>query len=218
MPAYFNISLQFERKDIYESFMKDFYSILNEYGMKFKSGYGGAEDDSFEVICECNQRKLEDNFKLGFTEHYSHDFKQVLFDFGEYSHVRGFWLNQYPDEDTFSFEIVIPEDEVLVEEGKAIFRREKIEELLALSKKLWQFPYARTIQTGLEAMDASTGIADLLNGLHPNVTPFSMIEEKYNCFDNREYQVERISRDGIVLEKMRKEKERKGKKRKERGT
>ena len=116
MPEYFNISLQFERNDIYKTLVKDFYAVLEQAGMKFKGGCWGAEENSFEEICACNQNKLEGNFKLGFTEHYSHNFKQVLFDFQQYSHVRGFWMNQYPEENTFSFEIVIPECEVLVKE------------------------------------------------------------------------------------------------------
>lgn len=203
MPEYFNISFQFERKDIYKTFVKDFYSILEKVGMKFKSGYWGSEDDTLEEMCAYNQKKLEENFKLGFTEHYSHNFKQVLFEFGQYSHVRGFWMNRYPEENTFSFEIVIPESEILVkelwEEGIVIFQKEKIEALLQFAKKIWKFSYIRTIQTGLEGYDASTGITALMNGILPNVTPFCIVEETYNCFDNEEYEVERIFRSGIVI-------------------
>ncbi len=199
MPAYFNISLQFEKKDIYRTFMKDFYAILEKAGMKFKRGYYGSENNTFEEICKWNQQKLEENFKLGFTEHYSHDFKQMMFDFGNYSHVRGFWLNKYPEHNNFSFEIVIPEDDVLIFEGKLEFQQDKIKQLLELVKKIWQFPYIRTVQTGLEGEDASTGLTNLINGRQPNVTPFSIVEEKYNCFDNEKYQVEEIFRDGILL-------------------
>ncbi len=35
MPAYFNISLQFKREDIYDNFMNDFYTALNIAGLKF---------------------------------------------------------------------------------------------------------------------------------------------------------------------------------------
>ena len=90
MPEYFNISFQFERKDIYKTFVKDFYTVLEQAGIKFKSGCWGSEHNILEEICVCNQRKLEENFKLGFTQHYSYNFKQVLFNFETYSHVRGF--------------------------------------------------------------------------------------------------------------------------------
>ena len=201
MPSYFNISLQFERKDIYGNFMKDFYNILSEAGLQFKSGYRSSEEMSLEEIVEWNQRKLEGNFKLGSAEHYSYDFKQVLFEYGTYSQVRGFWMNRYPDEDTFSFEIVIPESEILVEEEKRIFQRDKMDGLLYLSRQIWQFPYVRTIQTGLEAAEEATGLADLLNGAKPNVTLFSIVEKSYHCFDDADYQIEKIDRDGIVLKR-----------------
>ncbi len=203
MPEYFNLSLQFERKDIYKTFVEDFYFILEKAEMKFKSGCWGSEHNTLEEICMCNQKKLEENFKLGFTQHYSHNFKQVLFDFQQYSHVRGFWINQYPEENTFSFEIVIPESEVLVkelwEEGIVVFQKDKIEAFIQFAKEVWKFPYIRTIQTGLEGYDASTGITALINGMLPNVTPFCIVQEKYNCFDSETYKIEEIFRTGIVL-------------------
>ena len=205
MPEYFNLSFQFERKDIYKTFVKDFYTVLEQAGIKFKSGCWGSEHNTLEEICACNQRKLEENFKLGFTQHYSYNFKQVLFDFKTYSHVRGFWVNQYPEQQTFSFEIVIPESEILVkelwEEGKVLFQKEKIETLIEVAKEIWKFPYIRTIQTGLEGFDASTGITALLEGNLPNVTPFSIIQEKYRSerCQMENIEVEKIFREGILL-------------------
>ena len=61
----------------------------DEAGMKFQSGYWGFEEDSLEEATEWNQRKLEEDFNLGFTEHHSHDYKQVIYKFGGYSEVRG---------------------------------------------------------------------------------------------------------------------------------
>ena len=96
MPAYFNLSLEFERENLYLDFMEDFFEFLEQTGLRYLSGYWGAEKNSGDEIIRWNQSKLEQDFQLGFTEHYSHDYKQVLYSFRGYSEVRGFWMNQYP--------------------------------------------------------------------------------------------------------------------------
>ena len=98
MPAYFNLSVQFRRDALYPTFVKDFYTELDKAGMKFFSGYWGYEEDSLEETIEWNQRKLEADFNLGFTEHCSHDYKQVVYKLSGYSEVRGFWMNNYPED------------------------------------------------------------------------------------------------------------------------
>ena len=70
MPAYFNLSVQFRRDELYPTFVKDFYALLDEAGMRFQSGYWGFEEDSLEETTEWNQRKLEEDFNLGFTDHH----------------------------------------------------------------------------------------------------------------------------------------------------
>lgn len=199
MPAYFNISLQFKREDIYPSFMKDFYAMLAKAGMNFKSGHWGFETNSCKDITEWNQKLLENDFVLGYTEHHSHDYRQALFDFCEYSEVRGFWLNRYPDKDTFSCEIIIPEDDVLDAEGGQIFKREKVTGLILLAKELWKFPSVQVIQTGLEGSDASTGLKELCVGIQPNVLPFCMIRSEYCCFSDSGYDCETIPGMGKLL-------------------
>lgn len=133
MPAYFNISVQFKRYDLYPSFVKDFHAVLDENGMVFRSGYWGFEDDSLEGIIRWNQRKLEEDFNLGFTEHHIHDYKQVIYSFGSYSDVL---MKGYP----------------------VRFKKEKMGEFLELSKEIWQFPPVRAMQTGLEGDEASAGL------------------------------------------------------------
>lgn len=200
MPAYFSISLQFKRSDIYDLFVKDFHSVLDKAGVKFKSGYWGFEGDSCEEIIEWNQKKLEQNFKLGYTQHHKHDYKQTLYDFGGFTEVRGFWMNNYPEKKTFSYEIIIPEDDVLSQEYPVSFKKEKMNELLEAMKKIWQFPYVRTIQTGLEGDTAATCLAELAKGERPNIRPFAVIEENLYCFKDENYLVDTIpERKGVLL-------------------
>ena len=39
MPAYFNLNLQFLRKDLYPRFMADFDAHLTKSGLRFSDGY-----------------------------------------------------------------------------------------------------------------------------------------------------------------------------------
>ncbi len=198
MPAYFNMSLQFLRDDIYGMFVSDFYSVLDHAGLKFKSGYWGFEEECYADIIEWNQKKLEQNFHLGYTQHYKHDYKQVLYDFDGFLSVRGFWMNNYPEDNTFSYEIIIPEDEVLCSEYPARFKKEKMIHLLEAARKIWQFPLVRTIQTGLEGNDASIGLTKLASGYSPNVQPFAIIEGRGNCPENLDFRLEKVpGREGI---------------------
>ncbi len=201
MPAYFNLSVQFRRRDLYPSFVRDFYAKLDEAGMAFQSGYWGFETDSLEETIEWNQRKLENDFNLGFTEHHSHDYKQAVYGFCGCSEVRGFWMNNYPEHGAFTYEIIIPEADVLEEEWPAKFREEKLGELLGLAGRIWQFPLVKAIQTGLEGNDASTSLTKLAGGEYPNICPFAIVEETGVCYEDSKYDIRPLSegKRGILL-------------------
>lgn len=192
MPAYFNLSLLFRRKDIYHTFVKDFYEAMEDAGIKFKSGFWGFEGDSWEEIIKWNQEKLEQNFCLGCTQHHKHGYKQMLYDFYVFSEARGFWMNRYPEADAFTYEFIVPEDEVVCYEcvGKEVlengfpcevlkerFLEEKVNVLVEAAKKIWQFPYVKAVQTGLEESSASAGLTELETGGLPNIQPFAIVEE-----------------------------------------
>lgn len=179
MPAYFNLSLQFRREDLYPDFVKDFFDALELAGLKYLSGYGEAVSDSRGEIIQWNQQKLEKDFVLGFTEHFSHGYRQVLYSFREYSEVRGFWMNQYPEKDCFTYEIIIPEEDVLIHEGGGAFQKEHEEAIVELAERLWNFPCIRAIQTGLEGDDASVGLREIELGKMPNMYPFAILEVMY---------------------------------------
>lgn len=204
MPAYFNLSVQFRRDELYPTFVKDFYALLDEAGMKFQSGYWGFEEDSLEETTEWNQRKLEEDFNLGFTEHHSHDYKQVIYKFGGYSEVRGFWMNNYPEDGEFTHEIIIPESDVLAKGYPVRFKEERIEELLGFSKRIWQFPPVRAIQTGLEIEDDSAGLAELAQGGFPNAWPFAIVEDSRACYEDSIYDIQPITegKKGLLFRRI----------------
>lgn len=201
MPAYFNLSVQFRREDLYPSFVRDFYATLDRAGMAFQSGYWGFEKDSLEEIIEWNQRKLEDDFELGFTEHHSHDYKQVIYGFDSYSEVRGFWMNNYPESGAFTHEIILPESDVLEKGYPAKFKKEKMEELMEFSMRIWQFPLVKAIQTGLECDDASVSLSELAGGGCPNVCPFAIVEDMGNRYEGSICNIQHVAegRKGLLF-------------------
>lgn len=211
MPSYFNISIQFRRKDLYPCFVQDFYSALFDAGMQFCSGYWESEKNSYEEIVAWNQKKLEQNFVLGYDQHVKHDYKQMLYDFAGFSEVRGYWMNEEPEKGVFSYEVIIPDDEVfegyeeIISEGEIeeryvwLYEREKMEGLIKLAEGIWQFPCVRAIQTGLE-LDVETKLGALEKGAEPSVRPFAILDKIRYALDEKEYLAERVAgRDGVVI-------------------
>lgn len=208
MPAYFNMSLEFQRKDIYPMFTRDFQELLQKAGLKFQSGFWGSENNSLEEILEWNQNHLEDNFKLGFKEHYSQNYKQMLFTYNDFTHVRGFWFNKYPLESEFTYEIIIPELEILAydwdsQPGKEYgicYNKQAVSILVNSALELWKSPLVKSIQTGLEAMDGVSSAAEMRLGKEPFVYPFAIVPD---CFweqmKDKGFQMERVHPEGMLL-------------------
>lgn len=208
MPAYFNMSLEFQRKDIYPMFTRDFHELLQKTGLKFQSGFWGSENNSLEEILEWNQNHLENNFELGFEEHYSKDYKQMLFIYDGFSYVRGFWLNNYPSESEFIFEIIIPESEILEydcdsqpeKEYGICYKQQAIDRLVNSALELWKSPLVKSIQTGLEAVDGVSSVAEMRSGKEPFVYPFAIVSD---CFweqmKDKGFRMERVHSEGMLL-------------------
>ena len=137
MPAYFEMSLQFRREDLYPGFIADFDAALDRAGVKFDSGCWKDRGLSQGEIAAWNQKKLDGDFVLGYTTHCSNDYKQTLYSFGGYEEVRGYWMNQYPAEGAFTYLMIIPESEVVDEGNYTIFLPEQAEQLRELIRN-WE--------------------------------------------------------------------------------
>ena len=198
MPAYFEMSLQFLRKDLYPGFVADFDAVLEKSGLKFKAGYWNEEGRTRKEIAAWNQKKLEADFKPGYAEHYTHNCKQTLYDFGNYEEVRGYWMNQYPADGIFTYVILIPESEVLA--CNLTFRADAAAELIELAKRLWQFPPVRSIQTGLALSDPPLSPSELRRGIPPDACPFVILEPDCHPYDDGSQAVQLLQgRPGLLL-------------------
>lgn len=150
MPAYFSLRFELYKG---QGVISAFCEALIHSGLVFKSGYWGFENESYDDIIIWNQNKLDEDFELGYTEHHSHDYKQMLFDYFDFSEVRLFVMNNRKER-TFSFELIVPEYDLLdyteENEGKYSVQRktERMELLKSVAKKMWVGTATLAIQTG----------------------------------------------------------------------
>ena len=201
MPAYFSLTFELNKT---QDAIRAFCENLIHSGLVFKSGYWGSENDSFEDIIIWNQNKLDENFELGFTEHHSYDYKQMLFNYLDFSEVRLFVMNDRKRR-TFSFELIVPEDDLWdytkEKETKYSLQRkpEKMEQLKSVAKKMWVSTATLAIQTGWECSDIPPTAAKIERGIKPQMEPFCIINS--SSFEKREGLVyEYIGRSGVLIE------------------
>lgn len=209
MPAYFNMSLEFQRKDIYPMFTSDFQELLQKAGLKFQSGFWGSENNSLEEILEWNQKHLEDNFELGFKEHYSQNYKQMLFTYDGFYYIRGFWLNNYPSKSEFTFEIIIPESEILEyycdsqkkeKEYGVRYKQQAVAILVNSALELWKSPLVKSIQTGLEGLDGVSSTTEMRSGKEPFVYPFAIVSDcLWEQMKDKGFRMESVHSEGMLL-------------------
>lgn len=151
MPAYFDLEFQYKKSDINSSTVKDFFSSLTGCGLVYKCGYWHSENDSLEEILTWNQAKIQSNFELGYDEHFSNGYKQMLFEFNDFSEVRLF-INNESDCDSFSFHLIIPEDDFLdySADDEVIRLTDRMNIIKDLAVRMWQAGGMSCIQTSWE--------------------------------------------------------------------
>lgn len=201
MPAYFSIDFQYQKTDIHESVVEDFFSKLLECGLTYKSGYWHSEKDGLDEILLWNQKKLAEDFQLGYTEHYTHDYKQMLFAFHDFSEVR-LILHNSTESNSFSFYLVIPEDDFVIYEektGKTKRLEKRMDIVKNLALHMWQIGNMCCIQTSWECSDLVTDYADIIEGAEPLIEPFSIVPQNtYNV--SWECTYKNVEGNGVLLE------------------
>lgn len=201
MPAYF--SLTFELNKAHDA-IGAFCEILIHSGLIFKSGYWGFEKDSFEDIIQWNQKKLDENFELEETEHHSHDYKQFVFDYFDFSEVRLFIMNNRK-EPTFTFELIVPEGDLREyaekENGKYSVQRntKRMEQLKSLAKNVWIHSSVLAIQTSWECSSCPPVAAKIAAGMEPQAEPFCILNAS-SLKNETDFVFENLERNGVLIE------------------
>ena len=198
MPAYFSLSVEFSRYELDFDTLKALKAYLDHAGLKFKSGVKESEKDSIEEINDYNQKKLEDNYVLGYTDDRTEDYKQALYEYGGFSEVRGFFVNGSPTEKEYEYILVIPEEEVRNDDGT--YKADAVQKLKELVTKLWLMPQIRSIQTGLESTEGIIPENDIKAGTAPSAHPFAVVSQKmFTALNKDDYESEQINAGGVII-------------------
>lgn len=104
--------------------------------------------------------------------------------------MRVFLLNSR-DSDSFSFELIIPEDDFIVYRklnGKYEAERQKDRMLLikTLLSEMWVYNHLLTIQTGWEGSDEPVSFHEIRQGRKPHIEPYAVVPDEivkssWNC-------------------------------------
>jgi hypothetical protein len=146
--------------------------------------WGCRGDLTLEEVIRWNQGRLDRDFVLGFTEHVSNDYRQVLLRHPRYSECRVIVLNGsrliyviVPESQVFGIggpfpvEVYTSDEETLA--GHT--RTDQVEPLRQLALAVWQSGLVVSVQTYGELGEA-TGYASLKEGKAPSMLPFAIVE------------------------------------------
>lgn len=198
MPAYFSLVMEFSRAELDYDNMKELNAYIKHAGLQFKGGAWHAEGMSLDEITDWNQKKLEEDFVLGYDENCENDYKQMEFSYDGFSEVRGFIMNEEPVRGEYIFTLLIPEEEVAVD--AKTYKKEAVDKLKDISSKLWILPKTRTIQTKLELGEGIANEMDIRSGTAPSACPFAIVSEKqFGRMDTAKYTAEHIEYGGVIL-------------------
>lgn len=192
MPAYFSVEYSFPYSHFSSSVTQEIYETIFE-DFPFKSGYWNSEGNSLEEIIAWNSKLLSDKFELGFDQHVKHNYKQILLQSDRFSHLRLFWMYQT---DEILLHLIVPENEIDLENEYWKFSREQVAPLLNLSLKIWEKHELNMVQTYRE-LGESTELEHVLKGELTSSEPFSII--KSGIFRN--YQTDHDNCEKIVINK-----------------
>ena len=107
-------------------------------------------------------------------------------------------MNGSPTEKEFELNIIIPEDEIVNEDGN--FKADAVQKLKDFARILWVMPQVRTIQTGLEMIEGSVPESEIMTGSAPSAYPFAIVSQKmFGHLKKEDYDFEEINAGGVIV-------------------
>jgi hypothetical protein len=215
VPAYYSVGFQYERAAVQPGFLRDLYATMlsGEFAYGGVLAWGCRGDLRLdEVIC-WNQERLDRDFELGYTEHVSNNYRQVLLRHPQYSECRVIVLNGsrliyviVPEADVFEIGGPFPA-ELFAEDARALAgstRPEQVEPLKQLAVDVWQSGLVVSAQTYGE-IGGPTGNASLRAGEAPSMLPFAIVEAGWVGAPRlaaRTVRVSQLGATGLLLERV----------------
>lgn len=205
MPAYFSMTVQRRTAKVTYDYVEKIYSAVIESGFPFKSGYWFHEDAGYDEIIAWNRKKLEQGFRLGYTEHVQNDYMQILFDAPAYKEMRGFWM--YGKKEV-AFNLIIPEYDLMIHEKDKEeswkVSEDRISPIRAIGAVMWNRGLADAIQTNFEMDGGYYNINKVLSGEKVMAHPFAVIPEDTAVRFGKDYlagkRLTRIENNGVIID------------------
>lgn len=199
MPGYYHLSFGYRETNIPPGFVARVYEAIFAAGFPF-AGIGSQfspPDMTLDDIVDWNQQRLERKFVLGYTEHISLDYVQILLAHPLYSHCR---LYIYARDSQFV--LIVPEAEVIenyagpILDGYAdlVFAAERVWSLEMLARHVWSSGLFAAIQTNGE-LGYSLAVSKLDSGKEASVVPFALL-------DDRTFTSQRFDDTSCILESL----------------
>lgn len=170
MPAYFSIEYSFPYDCFSSDFTRNIYETVFE-DFPFQSGYWNSEENSLEEIIAWNSKLLSEKSELGYDQHVKHNYKQILLQSHQFSHLRLFWMYRH---DEVVLHLILPEDEIQLEDDSEALNKIQIAPLLHLSLKILKKYEVNMVQTYRE-LGEPAGLKDIADGEFPLTDPFSFV-------------------------------------------
>ncbi len=199
MPAYYSINIEFDRRSIDYTTVDELNFYLKQAGLRFRKGYWSGEGLSEKEITDRNQELLEKNYVPEPETDFSEGYVQTMYDLEGFSGVRGFFINAFPGKESFVYELVIEEDEVLEEDGITM-KNETAGRILDLITKIWRMPSVQTIQTTKELEGKVVPAADFGKWKLPAANPYALVSElQLKKIETEGFDVRKFHVGGVIL-------------------
>ncbi|WP_244886433.1 hypothetical protein [Paenibacillus odorifer] len=160
-----------------------------------------SEKNTLDEIIKWNTSKLAKKFKLGFDQHVQHDYKQILLESHLFRHLRLYWMYESNE---IVLHLILPEDDILVDDKYLKYDSTKLVPLLNISEKIWDSFEVNTIQTYHE-LGAPTSYKEVLDGEQPSSEPFSIIStealSRIKNVLNDKFLVKELNRGFLIIQK-----------------
>lgn len=204
MPAYFSVYFEIKKAKT-KTAIQDFYDALTRSGLVFCGGCYESKADSLDEIIKWNQSRLDQDFQLGFTENFSHGYKDAMFRFESDNSLEiSAGVENWKGAPTFSFVFLIEEESLLEyvdANNKYVLSRktERMSAIKSLAISLWRLLKIEAVQTMWELSDCPPSARNFSMALKPQFEPFCIIK---NSSLAKELQLpfEEIGNEGILIE------------------
>lgn len=194
---FFSINFDFLFEDIYSCFVADFFRVLEEFGLSFKSGFRDGAGKTLSELIDIFQEQLiaQRDFK--------NKYYQLVFSFEGFSDLRAYWSLSYRGA---RFTIIIPEEDFAdtsatgLPGNTARKNRKAMDKVKVLALHIWERTSVRCIQTAWEWSGVPSMYEDIRDRNEwPQVEPFAILPAS-DCTAMTATITKSLPKNGFIVE------------------